>query len=46
MFDLVPPDEGTQQIDIRLFLRANGKPLTETWLYQWTPPPASERKIY
>jgi len=23
-----------------------GKPLTETWLYQWTPPPASERKLY
>lgn len=46
MFDLVPPDDSTQQIDIRLFLRANGKPLTETWLYQWTPPPASERKIY
>ena len=46
MFDVVPPDDSSQQIDIRLFLRLKGRPLTETWLYQWTPPPASERKLY
>ncbi len=46
MFDVVPPDDTTQQIDIRLYLRSNGKALTETWLYQWNPPPPSERKLY
>ena len=39
MFDLVPPEGSTEQIDIRLFLRSGGKTLTETWLYQYTPPP-------
>lgn len=37
MFDLVPPDDSTEQIDIRMFLQCDGQPLTETWLYQWTP---------
>lgn len=46
MFDLVPPGDSTDQIDIRLFLRSGGKPLTETWLYQWNPPPLAERKLY
>jgi glucans biosynthesis protein len=47
MFDVVPPDESTEQIDIRLYLRGeDGRPLTETWLYQWTPPPVAERKLY
>lgn len=47
MFDVVPPDESTQQIDIRLYLRgADGRPLTETWLYQWNPPPPAERILY
>lgn len=44
MFDVKPPDESTQPIDIRLFLRHRGQPLTETWLYQWTPPSAAEQK--
>ena len=48
MFDLVPPEGSTEQIDIRLFLRSGGKTLTETWLYQYTPPPAGapERTLY
>ena len=46
MFDLYPPDESTTQIDLRLYLRHEGRALTETWLYQWNPPPASERKLY
>ena len=37
MFDLKPGDFAGQ-IDIRLFLRLGGQPLSETWLYQWTPP--------
>ena len=44
MFDLVP-DARTEPIDLRLFLRLGGKPLTETWLYQYTPPPLAERKF-
>ena len=46
MFDLVPPDDSTQQIDIRLHLRSGGKALTETWLYQYSPPPAAQRTLY
>jgi periplasmic glucans biosynthesis protein len=38
MFDLRPTDDSAAPIDLRLYLRANGQPLTETWLYQWTPP--------
>jgi len=37
-FDVRPPDEGSVPIDIRLYLRARGQALTETWLYQWSPP--------
>ena len=25
-------------VDLRLYLRADGQPLTETWFYQWSPP--------
>jgi glucans biosynthesis protein len=45
MFDLKPPDDSTDPIDIRLFLRHNRQPLTETWIYQWTPPPAHDRQM-
>jgi glucans biosynthesis protein len=38
MFDLRPGDSSLAPVDLRLYLRADGKPLTETWLYQWTPP--------
>jgi periplasmic glucans biosynthesis protein len=44
MFDLKPTDGSTEPIDLRLYLRHAGRPLSETWLYQWTPPPAAERK--
>jgi glucans biosynthesis protein len=37
MFD-VRPDDSNAPIDLRLYLSADGQPLTETWLYQWTPP--------
>ena len=45
MFDLKPTDESTDPINLRLYLRSGGKPLTETWAYQWTPPPAERRKF-
>ncbi|MFZ7128071.1 MAG: glucan biosynthesis protein [Desulfobacterales bacterium] len=45
MFDVVPPDDGEAPINLKLYLEANGQPLTETWVYQWSPPPAEERKL-
>lgn len=45
MFDLVPPED-SDPITIRLYLEHAGQPLTETWLYQWSPPPMAERKLY
>jgi glucans biosynthesis protein len=44
LFDLRPTDESIEPIDLRLYLRIHGRPLTETWIYQWTPPSAKERK--
>ena len=29
--------EGTEAVDMRLFLKLDGQPLTETWLYQYQP---------
>ena len=45
MFDLVP-DEAGQPIDLRLFLQLNGQALTETWMYQYTPPPLAVQRSY
>ena len=42
--DIRPPDDSVDAIDLRLYLRINGRPLTETWIYQWTPPSIKERK--
>jgi glucans biosynthesis protein len=44
MFDIRPMDDSTDAIDLRVFLRANGQALTETWNYQWNPPAPAERK--
>jgi len=43
LFD-VKPDQLTLPIDLRLYLRIRGWPLTETWIYQWTPPSLKERR--
>jgi glucans biosynthesis protein len=45
LFDIRPPDDGAEPIDLRLYLRIHGRPLTETWVYQWTPPSLKERKL-
>jgi glucans biosynthesis protein len=37
MFDLKPTDDSLAPVNLRLYLHVNGQPLTETWLYQWTP---------
>ena len=46
MFDVVPPDDTQNPINLRLYLEADGRPLTETWIYQWTPPAAGDRHLY
>lgn len=46
MFDVVPPDETENPINLRLYLEANGRPISETWIYQWTPPAANDRALY
>jgi glucans biosynthesis protein len=45
IFDIKPNDASVEPIDLRLVLRSEGKTLTETWNYQWTPPPVAERKF-
>jgi len=38
MFDVKVADNIQGPIDLRLYLTADGQALSETWLYQWTPP--------
>jgi len=38
LFDLKITDDIKGPIDLRLYLAADGQTLSETWLYQWTPP--------
>ena len=45
MFDIAPDANSTEPITLRLFLRADGQPLTETWIYEYAPPPAGERAL-
>lgn len=45
MFDLVP-DDSLEPINVRMYLKSGEKVLSETWLYQYTPPPFAERKLY
>lgn len=45
MFDLKPTDDSVAPIELRLFLRLDGQPLSETWTYQYTPPPLDQRKF-
>lgn len=44
LFDVRPPEDSVDAIDLRMYLRIDGRPLTETWIYQWIPPPIKERK--
>jgi glucans biosynthesis protein len=44
LFDVRPPDDSNDPVDLRLYLRIDGRPLTETWIYQWTPLAVKERK--
>ena len=45
-FDVVPPEKGPDApINLRLYLTVDGHRVTETWHYQWTPPPVEQRKL-
>ena len=44
LFDVRPPEDAIDPIDLRLYLRIDGRPLTETWIYLWMPPTLKERK--
>ncbi len=44
MFDLVPEDNSTEPINLRLYLALDDEALTETWLYQYEPPPVEQRR--
>ena len=44
MFDLAPTDDSVEPINLRLFLSVDGQPFTETWLYEYAPPPPEQRK--
>jgi glucans biosynthesis protein len=44
LFDVRPPDDSNDPVDLRLFLRIDGRPLTETWIYQWAPAPVKDRR--
>ncbi|WP_336366685.1 glucan biosynthesis protein [Marinobacter sp. C2H3] len=45
MFDLVP-DDSTDPIELRLYLSLDGEPLTETWVYQYSPPAPGDRDLH
>jgi glucans biosynthesis protein len=44
LFDVRPAEDSIDPIDLRLYLRINGRPLTETWIYLWSPPSLKDRK--
>ncbi len=45
IFDLKPPDDSTDPIDLRMFLKSVGQPLSETWIYLYNPPAPADRHL-
>jgi periplasmic glucans biosynthesis protein len=45
LFDLKLTDDSVEPINLRLVLASAGRPVTETWFYQYTPPPPDRRRI-
>jgi glucans biosynthesis protein len=43
IFDLRPDDNSTEAINLRLYLALDNQPLSETWIYQYSPPAPGER---
>ncbi|SQC93178.1 Glucans biosynthesis protein D precursor [Cedecea neteri] len=44
LFDWYPTNDSTDPVEMRMFLRCQGKAISETWLYQYFPPPPDKRK--
>ncbi len=44
LFDWYPDNDSVAPVDMRLFVKCQDKTLSETWLYQYMPPPAAQRK--
>jgi periplasmic glucans biosynthesis protein len=45
MFDLALTDESPEPVNLRLLLSLDGQALSETWFYQYSPPPPAQRKL-
>jgi periplasmic glucans biosynthesis protein len=45
MFDLALADESVEPVNLRMYISDDGQALSETWLYQYTPPPPPLRKL-
>jgi len=45
IFDLALTDASVEPINLRLFLALEGQALSETWLYQYSPPPPAQRGV-
>jgi periplasmic glucans biosynthesis protein len=45
MFDLALADDSVEPVNLRLFLSLEGQALSETWLYQYVPPPPDQRTL-
>lgn len=44
LFDWYPTSADTRPVDMRMYLRSKAETLSETWLYQYFPPPPEQRK--
>lgn len=44
LFDWYPNSPSTEAVNMRLYLRTGSQTLSETWLYQYIPPPPDQRK--
>ena len=45
IFDLALTDDSVEPVNLRLYLALDGQALTETWTYQYTPPPPAQRRF-
>ena len=43
IFDLALTEDSVEPVNLRLFLALDGQALSETWEYQYTPPPPAQR---
>ncbi|APQ13718.1 glucan biosynthesis protein D [Pseudomonas oryzihabitans] len=44
LFDWYPTSDSTEPVAMRAFIRTHDRPLSETWLYQYFPPAADQRR--